>query len=178
MRSVRRGSEPSEAGRRSRSGRPYRKTRNTRIGIFPFRRRDGPGILRQSPPDQKIIGGHHPSLRFHLAFPSSTSACLVVVGTSSTMAPAAVKRKRPQDGDGNRGQSTASSSKKPAVAKSRSRDSRKLKRDTEQAEIDQLESGVASFTPPKDYSRFDHLPLSRKTLQGKNGACWLRRVGQ
>ncbi|PWN20281.1 DEAD-domain-containing protein [Microstroma glucosiphilum] len=82
------------------------------------------------------------------------------------MAPAAVKRKRQQDGDGDRGASTPSSSKKPAVAKSRSRDSRKLKRDTEQAEIDDLESGVASFTPPKDYSRFDHLPLSRKTLQG------------
>jgi hypothetical protein len=86
------------------------------------------------------------------------------------MAPAAVKRKRQQDGDGDRGPSTASSSKKPAVAKSRSRDSRKLKRDNEQAEIDDLESGVASFTPPKDYSRFDHLPLSRKTLQGETAA--------
>lgn len=57
--------------------------------------------------------------------------------------------------------------------KSRSRDTRKIKRDAEQKEIDDLEERSAAFVPPKDYARFTHLPLCSKTSQGLKKAGYL-----
>lgn len=77
------------------------------------------------------------------------------------MAPATLKRKSHGDiADGVR------PTKRSAAPKSRSRDSRALKRQTETEEIKELTTAVADFVPPKDYSRFDHIPLSMKTRQG------------
>lgn len=79
------------------------------------------------------------------------------------MAPTAVKRKSHGDlADGVR------PTKRSAAPKSRSRDSRALKRSTEADEIKELERAAEEFVPPKDYGRFDHLPLSMKTRQGES----------
>lgn len=57
--------------------------------------------------------------------------------------------------------------KRSAAPKSRSRDSRALKRNTEADEIKELERAAVEFVEPKEYGRFDHLPLSMKTRQGE-----------
>lgn len=79
------------------------------------------------------------------------------------MAPTAVKRKSHDNhADGSR------PAKRSAAHKSRSRDSRALKRNTETEEIKELERATQEFVPPKEYGRFDHLPLSTKTRQGES----------
>lgn len=79
----------------------------------------------------------------------------------------AAKRKRPSDATENPATSGPSKCKAVAVSKSRSKDSRKIKRDTEESEIQDLEQRVVAFAPPKEYGRFDQLPISRKTAQGE-----------
>ncbi|PWN25246.1 DEAD-domain-containing protein [Jaminaea rosea] len=79
-------------------------------------------------------------------------------------------RKRRYDNGGN---AEAGPSKPSKLSKSRSRDTRRLKRDAEQQEIDDLEVRCAAFVPPKDYARFEHLPLCSKTAQGLKKAAYI-----
>lgn len=91
------------------------------------------------------------------------------------MPPQSSKRKR---GPGGEPQPPSAKKRSTAAsAGSRSKDSRKLKRDTEQQEIDNLEERVREFKPPKEYGRFEHLPLSGRTARGELGAYMhLRRL--
>lgn len=76
------------------------------------------------------------------------------------MPPGTAKRKRDHD------EPNSNAVKRKAMPKSRSRDSRQLKRDTEQQEIKDLDERTRTFVPPKDYELFKQLPLSAKTMQG------------
>ncbi|CAO1620908.1 unnamed protein product [Parajaminaea phylloscopi] len=91
------------------------------------------------------------------------------------MPPRDGKRKRPSEGPDGLSSPGPSKRSAGAVTKSRSKDTRKLKREGEDAEIQDLEQRSKSFVAPADgFERFDQLPISRKTAQGLRKAAYTK----